>query len=37
MGMLTPEERLTVYDTVLRYQERIIERFTTGCDVRQNY
>lgn len=34
---LTPKERSAVYDTVLRYQQRIIERFATGCDVRQNY
>lgn len=34
---LKPEERVAVYDTVLRYQQRIIDRFATGCDVRQNY
>lgn len=34
---LTSEERSVVFDTVLRYQQRIIERLATGCDVRQNF
>lgn len=34
---LTSEEISTVYNTILKYQKRIIEKFTCGCDIRQNY
>lgn len=34
---MTSDERKEVFDTLLRLQERIIEQYASGCDVRQHY
>jgi histidine triad (HIT) family protein len=34
---MTTEERRELFDTVLLMQKRIIEKFSTGCDIREHY
>ena len=34
---MTPEERMDVFDTLFEYQNKIVEQYSTGCDIRQNY
>ena len=37
LSELSAEEREELFDTVIKFQERIVSEFATGCDVRQNY
>ncbi|OGF86430.1 hypothetical protein A2Z63_01625 [Candidatus Giovannonibacteria bacterium RIFCSPLOWO2_02_44_8] len=34
---LDPEERKELFDTAIEYQKKVIERYSKGCDIRQNY
>ena len=34
---LDDEERKDLLDAAIEYQRKIIERLSTGCDIRQNY
>jgi len=34
---LSEEEQKELFDTVLAWQEKIITRIASGCDIRQNY
>ena len=34
---LNPEERKELFDTAINYQKKIIEKYATGCDMRQNF
>ena len=34
---LNPEERKELFDMVIDYHKKIIERYAHGCDMRQNY
>lgn len=34
---LNPEERTELFNAAIEYQQKIIERFSAGCDLRQNY
>ncbi len=33
---LTDDERIELFDTVLEYQDKILDQFASGCDIRQN-
>jgi ATP adenylyltransferase len=33
---MTGEERKELLETVLEFQEKILSKFTSGCDIRQN-
>lgn len=35
-SQLTAEERQELFDTVLKYQDIILEKISSGCDIRQN-
>ena len=37
MSELNKEEKEELLDTVIEFQEKIISRFASGCDIRQNY
>ena len=37
LSELTREERHELLDTVIEFQEKIISKIATGCDIRQNY
>ncbi len=37
LSELTKEELNALWDTVIEYQQKIVSRLSTGCDVRQNY
>ena len=37
LSELTREERHEILDTVIEFQEKIISKIATGCDIRQNY
>ena len=34
---MTAEERRELFDTVLLMQQRLVETFSTGCDIREHY
>jgi histidine triad (HIT) family protein len=34
---LTSEEQTELFETVLKFQERILSKLSRGCDIRQNY
>jgi len=34
---LNKEEKEELLDTVIEFQEKILSRFASGCDIRQNY
>lgn len=34
---LGEEERKELLDTVIEFQEKILSKFSSGCDIRQNY
>src|ERR1035437_3870854 len=34
---LNKKERKELFDTVLKYQEKIISKIAAGCDIRENY
>lgn len=34
---LTAEERTEIFDTVLKYQEKILAKVDQGCDIQENY
>lgn len=34
---MTAEERKELFDTVLEYQQKIVAKFATGCDIREHY
>ena len=34
---MTDDERKELFDTILFYQKKIIEKFSTGCDIREHY
>lgn len=34
---LNAEEERALFETAIKYQKRIVEKFSTGCDLRQNY
>jgi diadenosine tetraphosphate (Ap4A) HIT family hydrolase len=33
---MTADERKELFETVLEYQEKILSKFASGCDIRQN-
>lgn len=33
---LTREERVELFDTIIEFQAKILERYAKGCDIRQN-
>lgn len=35
-SQMTKEEKKEIFDTVLEFQEKILNTFTSGCDIRQN-
>lgn len=35
-SLMTEEEKREVFDTVLEFQEKILNKFSSGCDIRQN-
>ncbi|OGF83053.1 hypothetical protein A3B18_02580 [Candidatus Giovannonibacteria bacterium RIFCSPLOWO2_01_FULL_46_13] len=37
IGELTKAERAELFDTAVKFQKKIISRFASGCDMRQNY
>lgn len=34
---LNAEERKELFDTILEFQKKICSKFSSGCDIRQNY
>lgn len=36
-GELTESERKELFDTVLLFQEKIVTKLASGCDIRENY
>ena len=34
---LNEEERKELFDFVIRFQEKILQKLTSGCDIRQHY
>lgn len=34
---LNEEERKELFDTVLEFQKKILSKFSSGCDIHQNY
>ena len=34
---LNKEEKQELFDTVIEFQEKILEKLANGCDIRQNY
>ena len=37
LSELNKEEKKELFDTVIKYQEKILSKIAKGCDVRQNY
>ena len=37
LSELTKDEKKELFDTVIDYQEKILDKISSGCDVRQNY
>ena len=37
LSELNFEERKEFFDTIIEFQEKVVEKFSTGCDLRQNY
>ncbi|MEK7123070.1 MAG: HIT domain-containing protein, partial [Patescibacteria group bacterium] len=37
LSELDAEEREELFDTVVKYQEKILDKHAAGCDIRQNY
>lgn len=35
-SQMTQEEKKEIFDTVLEFQEKILNTFASGCDIRQN-
>ena len=33
---MTKEEKKEIFDTILEFQEKILAKFASGCDIRQN-
>lgn len=36
-SQLTKEEKTELFDTLIEFEEKILEKFSTGCDIRSNY
>lgn len=34
---LNKEERKELFDTILKFQEKILDKVSKGCDIRENY
>ena len=35
-SQMTEEEKKEIFDTVIDFQEKILSKFSSGCDIRQN-
>lgn len=35
-SQMTKEERREIFDTILEFQEKVLNKFASGCDIRQN-
>lgn len=36
-SQLTAEERREIFDAIIELEEKVLERFASGCDIRSNY
>ena len=37
LSELNPEEREEMFDMVIAFQKKILDKISSGCDIRQNY